>query len=187
MGIEEVILNVALVALGAAAGSFFMWTVVGPWIIKRVAPKVFSSVIQDTFKLTDKELSESEGDMFKALTKKQGASFAQAVNGALGNLIEAKPDAELDKLAKQYGFSGVEDAKEKILGGNVGGGLGGQFPVGALQGGLSALQGLGSKNNRFSGLVDTIAIIQALGALGGNGAVPGVPQLGSGSSQSWGW
>jgi hypothetical protein len=180
---------------GGLFGSLIMWMLVGPAVIKRAAPKVVKGVLQNTMDLSDEEIAAADGSMFKAMTKKQGESFAQAVNGALGNLIQAKPDEELEALAKKYGFGGVEDAKAKILGNGVDGRLGERLAQsgvrgdpGALLGVLDTLKGDGG-TNKFSGLVQTIALIQALGALGGGDGSPGVSgmqSLGSSrSSSSW--
>jgi hypothetical protein len=172
---------------GALLGSLFMWLVIGPVVLKRAAPRIVRGVLQDVAHLTDKEITEADGDMFKAMTKKQGDSFAQAVNGALGNLIQAKPDEELEKLARQYGFEGVDDAKAKILGNGIDGQLGANLaqanPTNVL-GALGALGGNGG-NNRFAGIVDAIALIQSLGALGGGNALPGMPGVGNARSQMW--
>ena len=183
----DLALQFVVIALGALAGSAFMWIVMGPIVLRRAGPKIVNRILRDTVGLTDEDLKASDGDMFKAMTKKQGGMFADAVNGALGNLIQAKPDEQLESLAKQYGFRGVEDAKQQILGGSGVEGLVGRLPQGAGPNLLELLGKNGSKN-RFSGLVETLALIQALGQLSGpGGALPGLPGMGSSGSSTYGW
>lgn len=172
-----------LVAMAAAAGfgSFFMWVVVGPFVLKRAGPKMFKDLSQELFNVTDDELKKADNDMMKAVANKQ----AQAVYGAIGNIVQTAPTAELENLAKQYGFEDVADAKQKLLGPGGGTGLG-LNPAG-LAALTNQLNGGGGKNS-FSGVVDLIVAINAIsqmgagGFLGGGapGAMPSMPALPAG-------
>ena len=163
-----------MVALGALAGSAFMWLVLGPLVIRRAAPKLIRTVLQDVSALSDADVEEAGGDLFKAMTKKQGDTFAAAMYGALGNIVKTAPTDQLEGLAKQYGFESVDDAKQKILGGQAGGGL----PAGLSPNILQTLGGLGDgKKNSFSGIIDLVVGLNALSQLGGGGGAVGLSQV----------
>lgn len=173
MGIEDSIIQLVTIAVGALMGSAFMWLVLGPLVIRRAAPKLIRRVMRDVAGLTDADVEEAKGDFFKAMTKKQGDTFAQAIYGALGNIVQGAPTGELDKLAQKYGFEGTEDAAAKIMGGQAGG-----LANGPGNGGIANILGAlsdggvggGKKNNSFAGIVQLIVAINALsGGLGGNG------------------
>lgn len=166
----DLLLNLGVVALGALAGSAFMWMFIGPIVLRRAGPRVVQDVLKSIFHISDDELGAQKGDLFRAVTHKQAETFAKSVYGALGNVVRAAPTEELEKLAKQHGFTGVEDAKAK-LGGLTGGGAPGGLDVGALQRFASG----NGKKNAFSGVVDLLLAINTLGAIGGVSDVQGVP------------
>jgi hypothetical protein len=179
----DLLLTFLTVGLGALGGSAFMWLVLGPLVLRRAAPKLIRGVLQEVANVSDAEISAADGDLFKAMTKKQGDTFAQAIYGAMGNIVQAAPTGELEKLAQQYGFEGVEDAKTKILGGGPGAGI----PAGIAPNLLQTLGGVnGGKKNAFSGIVDLIVGLNALSGLGGSGGMPALQSMGGfgGSSPS---
>ena len=178
--------ELALIALAGwlsgFVGSTIMWFVVGPMVIKKAAPGTIKAVVQKSFNISDKDMEESEGDMMKAVSKKQ----AKAMYGAIGNIVQAQPTEELDKLAKQYGFNSAQDAASK-LGPMVGSGA----APGLNPNILATLAGAnGGKKNAFSGVVELITALNALSSLGGlegggSGGLPGLSGMGgSGSSAS---
>ena len=45
--ILDLFIQLIVVGLGALGGSGFMWFVLGPFVIKRAAPKVVKSILKD--------------------------------------------------------------------------------------------------------------------------------------------
>ena len=179
--IVDLLLTFATVGLGALAGSAFMWLVLGPLVLKRAAPKLVKGILKDVASLTDGDITESGGDFFKAMTKKQGDTFAKAIYGALGNIVQGAPTQELDKLAQNYGFQDAGSAAKQLMGGGSGGGPGGAgLPGGGALSVLEQLRGDGKSKNSFSGIVELVIGLQALSGLAGTQGMPGVQGLVSG-------
>ena len=156
-----------------------MWLFLGPIVIRRAAPRLVKGIIRDVAGLTLADVEASSGDMFKAMTKKQGDTFAQAMYGAMGKIVQSAPTEELEALAKAHGFSGVSDAAQK-LGGLVGAGSGGGVSPNLLST-LGALNGGQGKKGGFSSIVELITALNALSQLGG---VSGMSPVGGGGNPS---
>ena len=181
MAIEELIAQFLIIAVGALAGSAFMWLVLGPIVIRRAAPKLVRGVMRDIAGLTDGEIEAEKGDFFKAMTRKQGETFANAIYGAMGKIVQTAPDSQLEKLAKQYGFESVEDAAAKL------GGQGGGAALGPGLGDALAKLG-GAKSGGFSRIVELITALSAFQQLGGDGALSGLSgmaQTGGTHGRTW--
>ena len=168
MGLEETLVQLVTMAIGAGLGSFFMWVVVGPFILKKSAPKMFKGIAKDLFDVSDAELEAADGSMVKAISAKQ----AQGLYGALGNIVQSAPTEELDALARQYGFADAKDGASKLIGPG-GPNLVGQFAQNP--GGLAALAGqvgAGGKNP-FGGVIQLITALSAISQMGGAGGFGG--------------
>jgi len=180
--IVDLLLTFISVGLGALGGSAFMWLVLGPLVLRKAAPKLVKSILKDVAGLTEGDIAGSDGDFFKAMTKKQGDTFAKAIDGALGNIVQGAPTQELDKLAQSYGFQDAGSAAKQLMGGNPGGGSDGSgLPGGGALSVLEQLRGDGKTKNSFSGIVELVIGLQALQGLqfgSAAGGMPGLPSMG---------
>jgi len=153
-----------IVAFGALAGSTFMWMVLGPIVAKRG----MNAFMSEAYDLTDDELSDPKA-MMKAINKKTAESMASSIYGALGNVMETVPTADLAKLAGQN-----PGLVQQFMGGG-----GAQNILGML--------GMGQENgkagrNPFAGIVQMMLAMQAMSAMGSGQGGTGGFSLGGGSS-----
>ena len=168
MTFEDLAIQFVVVALGALAGSTFMWMVLGPYVAKRG----MASFTQEAWDLSEEDVRDPKR-MMQAITKRQAESFGQAIYGSLGKITEGMGDASLQDLAGKFGVKVPE-------------GLGSGNP-----GPLGLLGQLGTLSNAFGGngkglgdgkpksmmrIVEMVSALNAMMAMGSN-------QLGSGSGE----
>ncbi len=173
--IHELLIQFVVIALGALFGSTIMWILLGPLI----AQKGMGRFTQEAWDLTDEEVSDPKR-MMKAITKKQGETFAKAVYGAFGSIVKDAPTEELAALAGQVG-PGLIDAAAPLLQGNSSpqGGIAQLAPL------LQQFQGDGKgKGSSWTKMIEMMMMMSSLSQMGGNGAGPGAPAMigGGGSS-----
>ena len=147
--LEELAIQLLVVAIGALVGSTFMWLVIGPVVASRGMRKFMA----EAWDLSDEDLSDPK-KMMKAITREQGKTFAQSLHGAVGNIVQGMDGEKIGELAKQYGID-----------------LGNPSNVGNLANGLNLLQGNGGGNNAFGGIAQMLMALQMMGgaASGGQG------------------
>lgn len=134
-----------------------MWLVLGPLVIRRAAPRLVRNLMADIAGLTEDEIAAEKGDFFKAMTKKQGETFGQAIYGALGNIVQTSDTGELIEKAKSLIPPGTD--LSKLVGSPDG--LSQLTPLLQMFGDAK-----GGTKNPFMGLVQMMMAMQLLTTIG---------------------